>query len=509
MKSTAALLMFITVLSKIIGLFRDKMMAYYFGTGPIARAIVTSSTIPLVLFGMIASGLATGYIPVYSRMNHEKGKLAADEFTSNLINILFLLTTAFVVVGLVFAKEIVFIFAPGYTVEKEMTVLFTRFAILGLYGTAWGSVFQGYLQIHGHYSLPALIGFVLNSFVIAGMIIAVKVNQYWIIGLSLFLGGTLQYLIFLPQRRELGYVHQRVLNLKAPELKSLLFIGLPVLLGVAVSDINMLVDKSIASLVSAGGVASLNYANRIFGFVTGIVVTSISASVYPSLVNGFEEDQLDVVKKLFRESVTGIGLLVIPATAGLWIFSKEIVTLLFAGGSFGSGEIEETRMALLFYSFGLLGFGFRDIISKSFYAMHQSKTPMKNSLFVVILNILLNLFLSKLMGIRGLALASSISITLGAICLLISLTKKIGILGLNRVGKNIAKIVGATFIMSGASRFFFLLMKKFLTSSNISFLLSVFVAVLIYGICILHFRIDGIDELMDGLKHKFGKLQKR
>ena len=195
----------------------------------------------------------------------------------------------------------------------------------------------------------------------------------------------------------------------------------------AVSDINMLVDKSIASLVSAGGVASLNYANRIFGFVTGIVVTSISASVYPSLVNGFEEDKLNVVKKLFRESVTGIGLLVIPATAGLWIFSKEIVTLLFAGGSFGAGEIEETRMALLFYSFGLLGFGFRDIISKSFYAMHQSKTPMKNSLFVVILNILLNLFLSKLMGIRGLALASSISITLGAICLLISLTKKIGI----------------------------------------------------------------------------------
>ena len=106
MKSTVALLMFITVLSKIIGLFRDKMMAYYFGTGPIARAIVTSSTIPLVLFGMIASGLATGYILVYSRMNHEKGKLAADEFTSNLINILFLLTTAFVVVGLVFATQI-------------------------------------------------------------------------------------------------------------------------------------------------------------------------------------------------------------------------------------------------------------------------------------------------------------------------------------------------------------------------------------------------------------------
>ena len=113
------------------------------------------------------------------------------------------------------------------------------------------------------------------------------------------------------------------------------------------------------------------------------------------------------------------------------------------------------------------------------------------------------------MGIGGLALASSISITLGAIFLLICLTKKIGILGLNRVGKNIAKIVVATVIMSGASRFFFLLMGKVLTSSNIRFLLSVFIAVLIYGICILYFRIDGIDELMDGLKHKFGKLQKR
>ena len=201
MKSTAVMLMIITVLSKIVGLIREKVMAYFFGTGPIARAIVTSSTIPAVLFGMIASGIATGFIPVYSQIEHEKGKVEADDFTSNLTNILFLITTIFVVLGLIFTEKIVFLFAPGYTVEVEMTVFFTRFAIITLYGTAWGSIFQGYLQLHGIYNIPASIGFVLNGCVISGMVLAAKTEQYWGYRPGFITRRYLQYMIFCLRER--------------------------------------------------------------------------------------------------------------------------------------------------------------------------------------------------------------------------------------------------------------------------------------------------------------------
>ena len=201
-------------------------------------------------------------------------------------------------------------------------------------------------------------------------------------------------------------------------MKELARIGLPVLLGSAVNDVNMMVDKSIASLVSVTGVASLNYANKIFGFVTGIVVLSISTTVYPSIVNSFQEHRFDDAKKIFRESIIGINILVIPAKVGIWIFSKEIVALLFSGGEFDLNSINETRIALFFYSFGLIGFGFRDMISKIFYARHEAKKPMINSLIVVFINIVLNIILSNIMGVAGLALASSIAISIGAIWLL-------------------------------------------------------------------------------------------
>lgn len=501
MKSTAAMLMIITIFSKIVGYGRDRLMAYYFGTGPVGGALVIAATIPTVLFGMIASGIATGFIPTYARIRTEQDEHAADRFTSNLVNLLFALTTAIVVLGLVFTKEIVYVFAPGFTVEREMTIFLTRFVIVTLYGTAWGSVFQGYLQIHGEFIAPALIGFLLNAFVILGMFLTSKTESLVFVGMGFLLGGILQYLIFIPSLKRSGYRHQMIFEPKDPNFSHLFAIGLPVILGVAVNDINILIDKSIASVISTAGVVSLNYGYKIFGFVTGIVVTSISTTVYPSLVESAEASDTTHMKKVFGEAIVGMSLCILPAMAGIALYSEDIVHLLFHGGEFGAEAVRDTATALFFYGLGLLGFGIRDIAGKSFYAMHEAKVPMQNAFWVVGVNITLNLILSQLMGIGGLAFASALSIMFGAWLMTKKLRERIGPLGLTRLMKNILRIACATAIMGGTGFF----VRRYLgmhMSVNKAFFLTMIYSMLSYGAVILLMKIDGMDEFRQSLRQK-------
>lgn len=501
MKSTAAMLMIITIFSKIFGYGRDRLMAYYFGTGPVGRALVIAATIPTVLFGMIASGIATGFIPTYARIRTTQDEREADRFTSNLVNLLFALTTVVVVTGLLFAKEIVYIFAPGFTVERDTTVLLTRFAIVTLYGTAWGSVFQGYLQIHGEFMAPALIGFVLNAFVIVGMFLTSKTGNLFFVGMGLLLGGILQYLIFIPSLRRSDYRHRMIVEPKDPNFSHLFAIGLPVILGVAVNDINILIDKSIASVISAAGVVSLNYGYKIFAFVTGIVVTSISTTVYPSLVESAEASDTTHMKKVFGEAIIGMSLCILPAMAGIFLYSEDIVHLLFHGGEFGSEAVRDTATALFFYGLGLLGFGIRDIAGKSFYAMHEAKVPMQNAFLVVCMNIVLNLLLSQVMGIGGLALASALSIIFGAVLMTKRLSRRIGSLGLMRLCKNIVRISIATAVMGGTGFFIHRYLRMHMSVNKAFFLIMIY-SLVSYGMMILLMKIDGIDEFQQRLRQK-------
>ena len=168
MKKTALLVMIITILSKILGFGREIILSYVYGASAVTDAYLISQTIPSVIFSFISVGIATGFIPFYSRILNEQGQLKANKYTNNLSSALLLLSSIIVVIVLLFTQPIVKIFASGFSGETlELAVGFTRISVFGVYFTALLNIFAGYLRIHDNYIIPALVGLPMNLLIIA------------------------------------------------------------------------------------------------------------------------------------------------------------------------------------------------------------------------------------------------------------------------------------------------------------------------------------------------------
>ena len=501
MKKTALLVMIITVLSKILGFGREVFLSYVYGASAITDAYLISQTIPTVIFSFVGAAIATGFIPLYSRILNEQGQLEANKYTNNLSNALLLLASIIVAIVLLFTQSIVKIFASGFNGETlALAVAFTRISVFGVYFTALLNIFAGYLRIHDNYIMPALVGFPMNLVIIASLFISTKTNIY-VIAIGSVLATASQLLLLIPFVRKNGYRYHPVLNLKDDYIKTMIIIALPVIAGQSVDQINVLVDRTLASGIAVGGISALNYANRLNGFVQGLFVASISTVLYPMISKMAAEDNMKGLKASISEAISVINLLVIPATIGAMIFSKEIVTLLFGRGAFTPEAIDMTGGALFYYSIGMIAFGLREILSRAFYALQDTKTPMINATIAVVINIILNIVLSKYLGIGGLALATSIAAIVGTLLLFITLRRKIGGFGLKEITKSFIKISIASILMGfialGSFNFFSQNIRQ-----NLALILAIGIGALAYAILIYFMRIPEVDRTIEAMKKK-------
>jgi putative peptidoglycan lipid II flippase len=219
MKKAALLVMITTILSKILGFGREIVLSYTYGASAITDAYLISQTIPAVIFGFIGAGIATGFIPMYSRVLNEQGQLGANGYTNNLSNAVLLLSSIIVAVVLLFTQPIVKLFASGFTGDTlDMGIGFTRISVFGVYFTALLHIFSGYLRIYDNYIVPALVGFPMNLIIIASLLISSKTNVYVIVTGSV-LATASQLLLLIPAIRKTGYRWQPTLNLKDQHIR--------------------------------------------------------------------------------------------------------------------------------------------------------------------------------------------------------------------------------------------------------------------------------------------------
>ncbi|NLJ90256.1 MAG: murein biosynthesis integral membrane protein MurJ, partial [Clostridiales bacterium] len=243
-EKTALLVIIITVISKILGFGREIVLSYVYGASAITDAYLISQTIPLTMFSFISSGVATGFIPMYSRIHKEDGQICANQFTSNLSNTLLLLASVIVVVVLVFTQPIVKLFASGFTSETlDIAVNFTRISIFGVYFTAILHVFTGYLRVHENYILPALIALPMNIIIIGSLFISTGTSIN-VIAVGSVIATASQLLILLPYIRRAGYHYKPVIDFKDEHLKTMVLIALPIIAGTSVNQINILIDRT-------------------------------------------------------------------------------------------------------------------------------------------------------------------------------------------------------------------------------------------------------------------------
>ena len=223
-------------------------------------------------------------------------------------------------------------------------------------------------------------------------------------------------------------------------------------------------------------------------------------SMYP-IIQRWLEENIKGLKSTISEAISIISLLVIPATIGAMIFSEEIVSLLFGRGAFTIEAITMTGNALFYYSIGMIAFGLRDILSRAFYALQDTKTPMINATISVVLNIFLNIIMSRYLGIGGLALATSIAAMVGTLLMFVTLRKKIGGLGLRKIARSFFKMSIASLIMGFLAWWSFNFFKANLRE-NIALLLAIGVGALVYAILIYFMRIPEVDHTIKLVKER-------
>ncbi|UOW68633.1 murein biosynthesis integral membrane protein MurJ [Paraclostridium bifermentans] len=501
-------LMAATLIAKILGFGRELALASAYGASGTSDAFLVAMNIPAVIFSAIGTSLGTAFIPLYCDLEAKQGKKASLRFSNNVLNIVVLLCLITSLVGVVFTEPIVKLFAVGFKGETlTQAIYFTRVLILGMAFLGMSYIMMAFLQVKENFVIPGLMSVPYNMLIIISIFLSVTINPN-ILPWGTLIGLSLQFIFQYPFARKKGFKYRPYINLKDEYLKRMLWLIGPVLIGVAVTQVNSIVDRTIASTLVEGSISALNYATKLNQFVMGMFIVSISSVIYPMLSKLSTENN----KKKFKESiVTAINvvtLIIIPISVGAIILAEPIVKLLFQRGEFDARATQMTAIALIFYSIGMLGFGLRDILGKIFYSLQDTKTPMINGIIAMVLNIVLNLAFVKYtnMGLGGLAFATSISSLVTIALLSVSLRRKIGAFGGKKIISVLIKSIIAALLMALVTKFTYNVIDAFLSAGfiqdAIKLAISVGLGAIVYAVSIIVLRVDEVKLIFKMINKK-------
>ncbi|WP_028855469.1 murein biosynthesis integral membrane protein MurJ [Psychrilyobacter atlanticus] len=508
MKTITILLMMLAIITKISGFGRDVVLSYYYGVSNITDAYLVAITIPTVIFSFIGIGISTNLIPMYNNIKKEKGIQDAEKFINDVINFSIILCSLIVMIAFPLSGGIVRVIAPGLCDQTlNLAIDFTKITIIGIYFSVGISIFTGYLHLKKSFIAPTLMGIPLNVIMI--IFIAISHNySIQILSIGSVLSLAFQFLFLIPFAYKQGYSYSFELDRNNPYLKKMVLLSIPVIIGVSVNQINVLIDKSIASRMIIGSISALTYANRMNLFVKGIFISTIASLMYPTLSKMSAENNVHGYKKTLIEAINVINLLVIPISIISMMFSEIIIKLIFGRGAFNSTAVLRTAHSLIFYSIGMIGIGHREILSRAFYSLQDTKTPMINAVTGVVVNIIFNIVLSDIMGIKGLALASSIAAVSTSLLLTISLRKKIGSFGLKNMTLSFIKILCASIITGMLSKIFYNYLIKNMFKSSLALFVSLLAGVFIYIFLVLLMKVDEVEKIVGVIKKKMRNYKK-
>ncbi|OAT80346.1 murein biosynthesis integral membrane protein MurJ [Desulfotomaculum copahuensis] len=449
----AALVVMVALLiSKIMGYAREAALASGFGAGASTDAYLVAVIVPALLFGMVGSAITTVAIPIFSEYLHQPEKRPE---LPDLIWTTFHAVTGilllFALAGFPAAPFIVRLLAPGFgPAEARLTAHLVRImlpmvVLMGLAGWA-----QGVLNAHRHFTAPALIGIPYNLIMIGGIIFSAVHRSIDGVAWSMVLATLSQFLTQLPALYRLRTGYRPVCKLRHPALKRMLLLSGPVLVGTGANQLNLVVDRILASGLVVGSISALNYAQRVVTIPQGLLATPLITVLYPSLTEHTAVDDPAGFRSTLKHGMNMLAFLLIPLTAGIIVLRHDIIRFLFERGAFDARAAEMTAVALCFFIPGLLFLCWRDYLNRAFYALQDTVTPMWTGAAGVVVNIGLNLLLVRHLALAGLALSTSAAAAVCTILLLVFLRRRLGHIGGRALLAECARITLASLVMGAA-----------------------------------------------------------
>lgn len=413
----AALVALSSLLSRLLGVIRDRILAGQFGAGKELDIYFAAFKIPDLVYSLIVLGaLSAGFIPVFTSLikdfNCDKPDCKDNEnawnLVSNILNILFVALSVISVLGIIFAPSLMRFIAPGFSPEDQViTASLTRIMFLSPLFLGLSGIFGGVLQSFKRFFIYSVAPIFYNLGIIFGAIYLTE--EFGLTGLAwgVVLGAFLHLVVQIPTIRALGFRYKKVFNLRDKNTLKIFKMMVPRTMSLAISQINLVVITALASSLASGSLAAFNFANNLQSFPIGIFGISFAVAAFPALSeSAFDKKRLG---KNFSQAFRQILFFVIPSTVFMIILRAQIVRVIFGTGKFSWQDTIMTMDTLGFFALSLFAQATIPLLVRVFYARHDSKTPFYLGLFTVVINIVLSLFLSPKMGVAGLALAFSIA----------------------------------------------------------------------------------------------------
>ena len=447
---TFSLVVIITVVSKCLGLIRDMVFASYYGTTFMADAFQVAIKIPTQLVDIVlGSAIVSTFIPIFNELMQRDGKEKANHFAGNFINFIATISTLLAVVGIILAPYIVKLIAGGLNSDTyALAVNLVRITFPMMIFTSLAFSFVGLLQSYGEFNIPAGISGLSNLIVILFLIFFN--DKLGVYGLSycMVFAWLIQLLVQIPFAKKFGYKFRFFIDFKDDNLKRVFVLALPILISTAVIPINMLVLTRFASELGTSNISTLDYAYKIYLVIYGIFTYAIGNIIFPELSRNAGEGYEEEFKSLVSKGLRLIAFLLIPMTVGIIIYSKDIVSILYERGEFTAESVFNTGSALAFFALGIIGAGIVEIMNKSFYAKKDTKVPLFVGIFMIALNFILCMLLSKTaLTFKGLALSFALVSIANGIVLLTILNLKYTKVINKELLMYVLKIILATFCM--------------------------------------------------------------
>jgi putative peptidoglycan lipid II flippase len=442
----------------VLGLVRDQVMAYLFGAGNAVDAYNVAFRVPNLVRDLFAEGaMSAAFVPVFTRELTRRGRASAWHLGNNLITTLAIITGALVVAGMIWSAPLMSVFAGEYASvpgKMELTVQLTRIVLPFLMMVAVAGAFMGMLNSFDRFFIPALspalfnVGTIASVVLLAPLMPRVGLEPVVAMAIGALVGGIGQLAIQWPALRREGYRYTPILDLRDPALREVLLLMGPGTVGLAATQINVFVNTILATSEGTGAVSWLNYAFRLMYLPLGLFGLSIATAAMPAVARFAAADDLEGMRHEVTNGLVMMLLLNVPATFGLIVLGRPIVALLFERGAFTAADTSATAAALTCYAVGLTGYSVVKIASPTFYALHDSRTPVLVSAGSVLVNAALNILLVRHIGYLGLAIGTSIASLLNAAVLLHLLRRRLHGLDGPRLVSVVLRALAASGVMA-------------------------------------------------------------
>lgn len=448
--SGAVIIMVTVLLSKVLGLIRDRLLAHIFPPDSVAIFFAAFRLPDLIFQLLILGALSVAFIPVFTDVMENKGKNEAFKLAQSILTLALLLLFLVTVVVFIFVDPLTSLIVPGFSPEQKTQVaLLTRVILAGQMILTVGSFFIGILQSFQRFIIPALAGVFYNLGIIIG-ILAFSTNL-GILGpaIGVVIGAILHVLIQIPLVISLGFRFRSLKTLLHPGVKEIFSLMSVRTIGLAAEQFNETIAVVLASLISTASVTYLTFAQHLQIVPIGLFGATIAQAALPVLSAERARGKIDEFKVTLLTTLHQILFLALPALAILIILRIPAVRLVFGASRFDWEATVLTGMTLAYLSIGLASQAISLLLVRGFYALKDTKTPVIVSLIVVTVNIVLSFYFVRVLHLEvwSLGLAISIANLISSLLLFITLDKKVGGFERKAIFSPFFKMLMATIIM--------------------------------------------------------------